>query len=50
MVGTWRRTLGRQVLAIALSLFDQPAPRERARIAAAAERYGAFLGLETEIV
>ena len=50
VVGVWRRTLGRGVVTIALSLFEKPAPRERACIVAAAERYGAFLGLETEIV
>jgi hypothetical protein len=50
VVGVWRRTLGRGVVTIALSLFETPAPRERACIVAAAERYGAFLGLETEIV
>jgi hypothetical protein len=35
---------------IALSLFGNPARVERARIDATAERYGAFLGLETKIV
>ena len=50
IVGTWRRTLGRGVVTIALSLFGNPTPRDRARIGAAAERYGAFLGLETNIV
>jgi hypothetical protein len=50
VVGVWRRTLGRGVVTIALSLFGNPARVERARIDAAAERYGAFLGLETKIV
>jgi hypothetical protein len=50
VVGAWRRTLGRGVVTIALSLFEKPAPRERARIAAAAERYGAFLGLAVELL
>ena len=50
VVGVWRRTLGRGVVTIALSLFGKPTPRERARIVAAAERYGAFLGLETKLV
>jgi hypothetical protein len=49
VVGTWRRTLGRGVVTIALSLFGKPTPRERARIETAAERYGAFLGLQTKI-
>jgi hypothetical protein len=50
VVGTWRRTLGRGVVTIALSLFGKPTPGERARIDAAAERYGTFVGLETKIV
>jgi hypothetical protein len=50
VVGTWRRTLGRSVVTIALSLFGKPTSRERARIEAAAGRYGAFLGLETKLV
>jgi hypothetical protein len=50
VVGTWRRTLGRGVVTIALSLFGTPTARARTRIEAAAERYGAFLGLETKIV
>ena len=50
IVGTWRRTLGRSAVTIALSLFGKPTPRERALIVTAAERYGAFLGLETKIV
>ncbi len=50
VVGVWRRTLGRGLVTIALSLFGKPAPRARERIVAAAERYGAFLGLETKIV
>ena len=50
VVGTWRRTLGRSVVTIALSLFGKPASQDRARIVAAVERYGAFLGLETKIV
>jgi len=50
VVGTWRRTLGRDVVTIALSLFGKPTPRQRAPIIAAAERYGAFLGLETKLV
>jgi hypothetical protein len=50
VVGTWRRALGRGVVTIGLSLFDRPAPGARKRIEAAAERYAAFLGLETEIV
>jgi hypothetical protein len=50
VVGTWRRTLGRGLVTIALSLFGKPAPRDRSRIEAAAARYGAFLGLETKVV
>jgi len=50
VVGVWRRTLARGVVKIAFSLFEKPTPRERVRIVAAAERYGAFLGLEATIV
>ena len=50
VVGTWRRTLGRGRVTIALSLFGKPTPRDRTRIEAAAARYGAFVGLETKIV
>jgi len=50
VVGTWRRTLGRGLVTIAWSLFGKLAPRDRTRIEAAAERYGAFLGLETKLV
>ncbi len=49
VVGTWRRMLGRDVVTIALSLFDKPARPGRERIVAAAERYGAFLGLRIEL-
>ena len=51
VVGAWRRAaLGHGVVTITLSLFEKPAPRERARIAAAAERYGAFLGLTVKLL
>jgi len=49
VAGTWRRTLGRERVTVSLSLFERPGARDQARIAAAAERYGAFLGLETEL-
>jgi hypothetical protein len=49
VVGTWRRTLARKGVTVSLALFETPAAGDRARIAAAAERYGAFLGLEAEI-
>ena len=50
VVGVWRRTLGGGEVTIDLSLFGKPAPRDRDRIVAAAERYGAFLGLQAKIV
>ena len=50
VVGTWRRTLGRDDVTIALRLFDQPARRDRDLIADAASRYAAFLGLRPSLV
>ena len=45
VIGTWRRTLGRAGVAVELSLFRAPGPRERRALSQAARRYGAFLGL-----
>ena len=50
VVGTWRRSLGRAGVTIELALFAKPASPDRDRIASAAERYAAFLGLEAKIV
>jgi hypothetical protein len=49
VVATWRRTLARQRVTVALAPFAKLERRERDRIVAAAERYGAFLGLETTV-
>jgi len=49
VIGTWRRTLARATVAIGLDLFEAPVPRARQAITAAAQLYGAFLGLETSV-
>jgi hypothetical protein len=50
IVGTWKRTLKKKGVEIALSPFHTFSPDEHTAIAAAAERYGAFLGLAVKIV
>ena len=45
VIGTWRRTLARA----AVDLFEAPTRREHQAITVAAQRYGAFLGLEVSI-
>jgi Winged helix DNA-binding domain len=50
VVGTWRRTLERSAVTIALAPFQRVTARERAQIAEAARRYGAFLGREVRLV
>jgi hypothetical protein len=49
VIGTWRRVVTRTTVAIELDLFEAPSRRVRQNIAQAADRYGAFLGLKTEI-
>ena len=49
VIGTWRRTLTRTAVAIDIDWFEVPAPRANQAIAAAARRYGAFLGLEASV-
>jgi hypothetical protein len=44
VVGTWRRALGSRDVTVTLSPWRKLAPRERAAIDAAAERYAAFVG------
>ena len=48
VVGTWRRTLGKGVVSIALNPFGKLTEAERAAVGAAAERLGAFLGLTAD--
>ena len=45
VIGTWRRALGRRSVAIDLHLFE-PGLRRPPALAAAAAKYGAFLGLD----
>jgi hypothetical protein len=49
VIGTWRRTLGRHTVAVELDLFETPTRAEARAMADAAQRYGAFLGLETSV-
>lgn len=45
VVGVWRRTLGREQVAVALTLYTALTPAQRAAVERAVARYGAFLGL-----
>jgi hypothetical protein len=49
VVGTWKRTLRREHVDIALRTFRKLAPAEKAGLTAAAERYGRFLGLSARV-
>jgi hypothetical protein len=49
VIGTWRRTLGRNTVDIELDLFDRAAQGLHPAITAAAARYGAFVGLEVVV-
>lgn len=46
VAGSWRRTLKKDAIVIETDFFEPPTPAERSAVAAAAERYGAFLGLQ----
>lgn len=45
IIGIWKRTLGKRQATVTTTLFAPPSAAEQAAIAAAAERYGAFLGV-----
>lgn len=49
VVGTWRRTLRRGVVAVTPELFGRPGETEARAIAAASRRYGRFLGLRAAV-
>ncbi len=49
VVGTWKRTLRRDHVDIALRTFRKLAPAEKTGLAAAAERYGSFVGLSARV-
>jgi len=49
VVGTWRRVLGRKGVALQVETFGALTPALRADVEAAAERYGAFVGLAPEL-
>jgi len=48
VVGTWRRTLGKGVVSVALNPFRKLTEADRAAVGEAAERLGAFLGLTAD--
>ncbi len=49
VIGTWKRTLGRETVAIKIDLFEAPAREASPVIEDAARRYGDFLGLEARL-
>jgi hypothetical protein len=49
VIGTWRRTLGRQGVAVTMTLFAPASLRLRRELAVAARRYGDFLGLTADV-
>ena len=49
ILGTWTRTLAKDTVVIVPRYFERPKPAELRSIAAAARRYGAFLGLRAEL-
>jgi hypothetical protein len=49
IVGTWTRTLGRNGVVVVPRFFGRPGPAELRSVAAAAVRYGRFLGLDAEL-
>ena len=49
IVGTWRRSSGRQEVEIQTKMFRRLTPAERRALAAVAERYGTFTGLRAVI-
>jgi hypothetical protein len=49
MVGRWKRTLGKDAVAIQLDLLAPLNRKQRTALAAAADRYGAFVGLPARI-
>jgi DNA glycosylase AlkZ-like len=50
VIGNWRRTLSKQMATVEVAPFEPLSARERDAIFAAAQRYGAFLGLAVECV
>lgn len=49
VVGGWKRTVGKGVVAVHLRLLTRLTPKERRAVDAAAGRYGSFLGVEVEV-
>ncbi len=49
IIGTWKRTLGKESVSIAPSTFLEPSKSESTGIARASKRFGEFLGLPVEL-
>jgi hypothetical protein len=49
VAGTWRRTVRKDAVAVEARWFADPLAEQRRALAAAAERYAAFLGLPVEV-
>jgi hypothetical protein len=49
VAGTWKRTLKKGTVVITPEWFAQPTDEQQQAFAAAAELYGAFLGLEMKL-
>ncbi len=49
VAGTWKRTLNKKTVVIAVSSFNPLKKAEKQAVAAAADRYGQFLGLPVEV-
>jgi Winged helix DNA-binding domain len=49
VIGTWKRTLGRETVAIEIDLFEAPARAASSVIEDASRRYGNFLGLAARL-
>jgi hypothetical protein len=50
VVGTWKRTVKKNVIAISATPFNKLSKVEMSAFKQAAERYGAFMGLPTEVI
>ncbi len=48
VVGTWKRSVGKRAVSLTVTAFE-PLDEREAELQAAADRYGAFLGLEATV-
>ncbi len=49
IVGTWKRTLSKRAVLVEWNAFELPTPVQEDAVAAAAAKYGAFLGLPAQL-